>query len=151
MDMRRGFLKSLLALLPLGWWTGTSRGSKLTRTETIAMTQDKADPSSLAFELSDLIEKQANRTRPYLKFIDVSTMSMGLYSLPAGGVDRQTPHEEDEVYVISEGRAVLDVEGESFPAKPGTILFVKARKAHHFHSIEEDLKVLVFFSKKNPF
>ena len=151
MDMRRSFLKSLFALLPLGWWTGTSRGSKLIQTENIAMTQDKADPTSLAFELSGLIEKQSRRARPYLKFIDVSTLSMGLYALPAGGVDKQSPHEEDEIYVISEGRAVLDVEGENFPAKPGTILFVKARKAHHFHSIEEDLKVLVFFSKKNPF
>lgn len=151
MKMRRGFLKSLLAILSLGWLTGSSRGSNLINTENTATTQDKADPVWLAFELSDLIEKQSNRTRPYLKFIDVSTLSMGLYSLPAGGVDKQKPHKEDEIYVISEGRAVLDVEGESFPAKPGSIFFVKAHAKHHFHDFEEDLKVLVLFSRKKPF
>lgn len=115
------------------------------------MTPDPADPVSLAFALDALKQKQAKGSRHYLKFIDVSTLSMGLYALPAGARDTQSPHAEDEVYIITEGKAVLDVEGEKFPATTGSILFVKARVKHHFHDIEEDLKVLVLFSKKKPF
>ncbi len=115
------------------------------------MTPDAADPVSQAFALDTLKQKQAQENRRYLEFIDVSTLSMGLYALAAGSQDKQSPHAEDEVYIIAEGKAVLDVEGEHFPATKGSIFFVKARAKHHFHDIEEDLKALVLFSKKKPF
>lgn len=115
------------------------------------MTPEAADPVSLAFALDTLKQKQEQEKRHYFKFIDVSTLSMGLYALSARALDTQSPHSEDEVYIIAEGKAVLDVEGEQFPATEGSIFFVKARAKHHFHDIEEDLKVLVLFSKKKPF
>ncbi len=31
------------------------------------------------------------------------------------------------------------------PAAPGTVLFVPAREPHHFHDIDADLALLVFF------
>ena len=34
-------------------------------------------------------------------------LSIGTYAIPAGGADPQEPHTEDEVYVVSSGRAVL--------------------------------------------
>ena len=115
------------------------------------MTPEAADPVSMAFALEVLKQKQAQESSRYLEFIDVSTLSMGLYGLSVGSKDKQSPHEEDEVYIITEGKAVLDVEGKQFPATKGSILFVKARAKHHFHDIEEDLIVLVLFSKKKPF
>ncbi len=103
-----------------------------------------------AFEMTTLMERQARGDRRYLEFFENNTMSMGLYVLPAGSKDEQSPHELDEVYVVAEGRAVLEVEGETFPATEGSVLFVKAKARHHFHTIETDLKVLVFFSKADP-
>jgi mannose-6-phosphate isomerase-like protein (cupin superfamily) len=69
-----------------------------------------------------------------------------LYVLPAGAEDPQTPHQEDEIYYVVKGAASFESEGQSEAVKPGSILFVPARAVHRFHSIEEELAVLVFFA-----
>lgn len=99
-----------------------------------------------AFELNDLIEERRNSNRSYLKFLDVKSMSMGLYELPANAVDQQQPHELDETYYIISGKAILKVEDDEIPVKEGSTVFVKARVSHSFIKIEEDLRILVFFS-----
>ena len=99
-----------------------------------------------AFELNDLIEERRNSNRSYLKFLDVKSMSMGLYELPANAVDQQQPHEFDETYYIISGKAILKVEDDEIPVKEGSTVFVKARVSHSFIKIEEDLRILVFFS-----
>ena len=73
-------------------------------------------------------------------------MSLGLYSLPAGGVDRQKPHTEDEVYYILSGRGQIRVGNEDHAVQPGSVVFVAASVEHRFHSITEGLNVLVFFA-----
>ena len=40
-------------------------------------------------------------------------LEVGVYVLVAPEPDRQQPHEDDELYVVLEGRGVLEVEGES--------------------------------------
>ncbi|MBE7555268.1 MAG: cupin domain-containing protein [Anaerolineales bacterium] len=99
-----------------------------------------------AFEISQLIIEQQRLGGSYLEFLRVPTLSVGLYNLPAGGVDPQQPHAEDEVYYVVEGRGYIRVEAEDRPVEPGTIVFVAANVEHHFHSIREDLKILVFFA-----
>lgn len=151
--MRRTFMKAVLATLSLGWLDDSRPRENVTTHTDDLMEQDNniGDPISAAFTLDDLIEKHGKNARPYLEFLDVSTLNMGLYVLPAGGKDPQSPHQQDEVYVIEAGKAVLDVQGKDHPVSKGSIVFVKARAKHHFHSIEEELKVLVFFSTKAPF
>ena len=97
-------------------------------------------------DLSALVRRQALSGAPYLEFLREPTLSMGLYVLPAGGEDPQEPHGEDEVYYIVGGRAWLDVDGDDQPVTPGSIIFVPAGTPHHFHKIEADLSVLVFFA-----
>ncbi len=98
-----------------------------------------------AFELASLIETQQQSGKAYLEFLRQSSLSMGVYHLPAGGVDPQKPHTEDEVYYVASGRAQITVGGESRSVGPGSIVFVAANVAHRFHIIEDDLIVLVFF------
>lgn len=74
------------------------------------------------------------------------SLSMGLYALPAGGVDPQQPHTEDEVYYVVSGRATIRVGEEDRPVESGSVVFVEARVEHRFHTITEDLTVLVFFA-----
>jgi mannose-6-phosphate isomerase-like protein (cupin superfamily) len=71
---------------------------------------------------------------------------VGLYNLPAGGIDPQKPHTEDEVYYIVEGHGYIRVGAEDRLVEPGTVVFVAATIEHRFHSISEDLKILVFFA-----
>jgi mannose-6-phosphate isomerase-like protein (cupin superfamily) len=73
-------------------------------------------------------------------------LSVGLYLLPAGGTDDQTPHGEDEGYYAVRGRATLRVGAEDHPVHPGTLLFVPALAAHHFHDISEELVLVVFWA-----
>ena len=99
-----------------------------------------------AFELTELIDAQRQTGRAYLEFLRRASLSMGVYVLPAGGVDLQSPHTEDEVYYVAGGRALIRVADEDRSVGPGSIVFVAANVAHRFHSIEEQLIVLVFFA-----
>jgi mannose-6-phosphate isomerase-like protein (cupin superfamily) len=73
-------------------------------------------------------------------------LSVGLYIVPAGGPDNQSPHAEDEVYYAVRGRAKIRVGDEDHPVQPGTVLFVPARAVHYFHDISEELILVVFWA-----
>ena len=99
-----------------------------------------------AFEFSELISRQTGSNKPYLEFLKVPDLSMGLYVLPTGGLDPQSPHTEDEVYYIVSGRAKIQVADEDRDVSAGSIVYVAKNVEHRFHSIEEELKVIVFFA-----
>jgi len=99
-----------------------------------------------AFELTDLISQQKDSDKLYLEFLKVPDLSMGLYVLPAGGMDPQSPHTEDEVYYVVSGQAKIQVADEDRDVGAGSIVYVTKNVEHRFHSIEEDLQVIVFFA-----
>lgn len=99
-----------------------------------------------AFEIFEIIAEQQQSGKLYLEFLREPSLSVGLYTLPAGGTDPQQPHTEDEVYYVISGRGSIRVDDEDRAVKPGSIVFVGARVEHYFHSITEELKVLVFFA-----
>ncbi|MCE9644526.1 MAG: cupin domain-containing protein [Chloroflexi bacterium] len=99
-----------------------------------------------AFELADLISKQTNSSKLYLEFLKVPDLSMGMYVLPAGGTDPQSPHTEDEVYYVVNGKAQIKVADEDRAVQAGSVVYVAKNVEHRFHSIEEQLAVLVFFA-----
>ena len=99
-----------------------------------------------AYEIAQLISQRESSNKLYLEFLKVPDLSMGLYVLPAGGADPQSPHSEDEVYYVMSGRAQILVAEESRDVQAGSIVYVAKNVAHRFHSIEEDLTVLVFFA-----
>lgn len=99
-----------------------------------------------AFELAQLISQQGSSHKLYLEFLKVPDLSMGLYVLPAGSTDPQSPHTEDEVYYVVSGSAQINVAEEDRPVRAGSIVYVAKNVEHHFHSIEEELTVLVFFA-----
>jgi len=99
-----------------------------------------------AYELSQLLSRRTDNNKPYLEFLKVLDLSMGLYVLPAGGVDPQSPHTEDEVYYVVSGRAQIKVADEDRAVQAGSIVYVAKNVEHRFHSIEEELMVIVFFA-----
>ena len=103
-----------------------------------------------AYELSRLISEREASSKLYLEFLKVPDLSMGLYVLPAGGQDPQSPHTEDEVYYVVSGRARILVADEDQEVQAGSIVYVARNVAHHFHSIEEELTVLVSFAPAEP-
>ncbi len=99
-----------------------------------------------AFEIADVIAEQQGSGRAYLEFLREAALSVGLYVLPAGATDTQQPHTEDEVYYILSGRGAIMVGGEDREVKAGAIVYVAAQVEHRFHSITEELRILVFFA-----
>ena len=98
------------------------------------------------FTLPELIATRINSDDLYHEFLRVPTLSAGVYQLAAGMSDPQSPHTEDEVYYVVQGRAQIQVGDEHRPVEPGSLVFVAALVEHRFHSISEDLTVLVFFA-----
>jgi mannose-6-phosphate isomerase-like protein (cupin superfamily) len=60
--------------------------------------------------------------------LEVPDLSCGTYSLPAGGTDLQTPHTEDEIYVVTSGQATLWTPNGAAQLGPGDVAFVLARR-----------------------
>jgi mannose-6-phosphate isomerase-like protein (cupin superfamily) len=82
----------------------------------------------------------------WVEHLSVADLSVGTDSIPSGGVDDQVPHTEDEIYVITAGRAVLQAGGDSAPVGPGSVVFVAAGEEHRFTGVTEDLAAVVVFA-----
>src|ERR671933_335382 len=100
----------------------------------------------VAMDITRLLAGHDFSGEPYLEFLRVPSLSVGLYVLSAGAEDPQQPHTEDEVYHVVSGRGSIRVGAEGSVVEAGSIVFVEAGVDHRFHSIEEDLTVLVFFA-----
>lgn len=98
-----------------------------------------------AWELDELDAARVASGRLYHEFISVPDLSGGLYVLEAGATDPQSPHTEDELYVVMSGRGSVTVGGEVRPIVAGSVVFVAAAVEHRFHDIEERLVLLVMF------
>jgi mannose-6-phosphate isomerase-like protein (cupin superfamily) len=82
----------------------------------------------------------------YLEFLRVPALSAGVYVLRAGETDPQEPHREDEIYCVTSGRGMIRVGAEDRPVQSGSIVYVPPGVEHRFHSITQDLRVLVVFA-----
>lgn len=60
-------------------------------------------------------------------------------------VDTQTPHTQDEVYVISGGHARFRREQEVVSVRAGDALFVPAGVEHRFFDFSDDFRTWVIF------
>jgi mannose-6-phosphate isomerase-like protein (cupin superfamily) len=96
--------------------------------------------------IADAETRRKQSGKRYSEFFRVPAMSAGVYVLPAGGVDPQSPHKEDEMYYVVRGRARMRAGSEDQKVGEGSIVFVAAGVEHRFYEIVEELMVLVFFA-----
>lgn len=99
-----------------------------------------------AHEIRDLADQRTALGEPWLEFIRYPALSVGLYVLEAGQPDLQSPHTEDEIYYVVEGRGQLTVDDEVRPVGPGSVVYVPTAVRHRFHDITERLTLLVVFA-----
>lgn len=117
--------------------------------QTVPQDADKpqAKPKTWAvFEIDDLLKQRAESGRSYLQFFRNESLNSGIYHLAAGGNDGQSPHRQDELYYVLKGKATLFADGREQKIKPGSTIFIRREVEHRFHTIEEDLTLLVFFA-----
>ena len=99
-----------------------------------------------AWEILDAVSERKRRGKSYYEFFRDSSLSLGIYGLSVGEGDPQQPHTEDEVYYIVRGSGRMRIGDQDRAVTLGSVVFVGAGVEHRFHSIEEDLEVLVVFA-----
>ena len=99
-----------------------------------------------AFDMSVIEEGHRKNGELYHEFFKAERLSVGLYVLEAGATDSQVPHTEDEIYYIVSGAGMIEVVGEHRPVSAGSVIYVDTHVDHRFHSITDDLSVIVVFA-----
>jgi mannose-6-phosphate isomerase-like protein (cupin superfamily) len=92
---------------------------------------------------SDALSLLTDSGQRFLEVFSHGSLSVEVYK-PVG-MDLQTPHTRDEVYVVIAGTGFF-VNGETRePFGPGTFLFVPAGVVHRFEDFSPDFATWVFF------
>ena len=71
------------------------------------------------------------------------TMRVGVYA--PQGVDDQTPHSQDELYIVASGTADFIKAGARIPVVAQDLLFVEAGADHRFEGMSADFATWVVF------
>lgn len=103
-------------------------------------------PGWQAFSIAGVQAERAASNVGFHEFLSEPALRMGIYHLPAGSTDGQEAHGQDEIYYVAGGSAKLSAGGVDYDAPAGSAFFVRAQVDHRFHSITEDLDVLVVFA-----
>jgi mannose-6-phosphate isomerase-like protein (cupin superfamily) len=99
------------------------------------------------FDIAGARERLAAGAGGYEVVHHSAGLEIGVYVLVAPEPDKQQPHQDDEVYVVLEGRGTLEVGEERVELVEGNAVFVPAGAEHRFVGYEQ-LSVLVVFEKK---
>jgi mannose-6-phosphate isomerase-like protein (cupin superfamily) len=111
---------------------------------------EERDMDSAFFDIKELSAKLAESGQTYDEFLRVDSLNVGIYNLAKYTTDRQSPHLDDEVYYVLEGKSKFVAGEEEREVGAGSVIYVRAGAPHKFFDIEEDLNILVFFSTKRP-
>ena len=60
-------------------------------------------------------------------------------------IDKQQPHERDEIYVVTAGSGTFYLNGKRSPFTTGDFIFVPAQAEHRFEDFTDDFSTWVFF------
>jgi len=97
--------------------------------------------------LAEAVAKLRKETsREFTMLMKHGTMSIEYYSPKK--IDRQTPHKQDEIYIIASGSGTFVGDEESVQFNSGDVLFVPAGIEHHFENFTDDFATWVIFYGK---
>jgi len=71
------------------------------------------------------------------------SLELGFYR--PDGVDPQSPHDQDEIYVVQSGSGYFMLNGDRQPFEAGEALFVPAGATHRFEDFTDDFGAWVVF------
>ena len=95
----------------------------------------------------EALKRLARDRVDFARFIERETFDVGLYR--PDGIDTQTPHARDEVYVIANGSGAFVCGNERVTFAPGDMLFVPAGDVHRFENFTSDFCAwVIFFGKR---
>jgi mannose-6-phosphate isomerase-like protein (cupin superfamily) len=104
------------------------------------------NPSFQLFDANGLAQRRGTSSNRFTPFLLDQDTTAGMYYLAPGANDTQSPHDQDEVYIVLSGNGTLQAGAQAFAAVPGKVLYVRAGVPHMFTNITEELELLVIFS-----
>ena len=114
------------------------------------MTQDTPDkPSNCAHVSLSRARKMLAETiigemsQKFATIFEHGTLKIELYETKK--TDLQTPHRQDEVYIILDGTGIFEMADERVPFAPGDFLFVAAGVPHRFTQFGDSMTTWVIF------
>jgi mannose-6-phosphate isomerase-like protein (cupin superfamily) len=93
--------------------------------------------------VSNALTLLVDGTEPFRELFSHGSLSVEIYE--PDGVDNQTPHDRDEIYVVAAGKGHFDLEGILEPFEAGEVIFVPAGAHHRFVDFSSDFSTWVFF------
>jgi mannose-6-phosphate isomerase-like protein (cupin superfamily) len=97
----------------------------------------------IRFSVNDANATLANVPTEFVLLFQHGSLKMEWYKPQK--TDRQTPHRQDEVYVIASGSGTFYSNGERAPFNAGDMLFVPAGSEHRFENFTDDFATWVIF------
>lgn len=92
-------------------------------------------------EAVDQLKQEAGKT--FTMVMKHGTMSVEYFAPQK--LDTQTPHAQDELYVVARGHGHFNRNGEVMDCKAGDVLFVPAGMEHRFENFSDDFATWVVF------
>jgi len=93
--------------------------------------------------LKQALEKLDDSSSEFMELFGHGSLSVEIYK--PNKVDKQTPHDKDEIYVVASGTGTFLNGEESNDIGPGDFLFVKAGVKHRFINFTADFSTWGFF------
>ena|SRR5579875_3061612 len=87
-----------------------------------------------------------NAEKEFVVLLQHGTMKVEYYAPQV--TDKQIPHRQDELYVITSGSGTFFRNGERTPFKTGDVIFVPAGMEHRFENFSTDFAAWVIFYGK---
>ena len=107
-------------------------------------------PVPAAFTLEEVGRQRLAGENVWNAFVRRPSMVFGLYMLPKKvGGDSALTHQWDEINLITRGTGKFQVGQDVMDVRPGDIIYVRKGNPHFFHSLAQDMDILIFFEMKS--
>lgn len=108
------------------------------------MSEAKKKPTPFIARHADACEVLAQQVEPrFATLMRHGTMSVELYEPQK--IDPQSPHDQDELYVVIKGQGRFVCAGREAHFVAGDVLFAPARSEHRFVDFSDDFSAWVVF------
>ncbi len=106
------------------------------------MTKTPVVPTKIT--LAEAVARVNAEPVPYALLFERGNIAIELF-IPRGTHSQIAIHDQDEVYMVLSGVAILDRNGERVTCAPGDVICVPAGLAHRFESFSSDFRTWVVY------
>jgi mannose-6-phosphate isomerase-like protein (cupin superfamily) len=112
--------------------------------------KSKGDTAALSFSPAQIETGRNAGQNAWNPFLKSKSMIYGLYMLPKKlNGDSALTHRWDEVNQITKGSGKFQVGERIMDVEPGDVIYVKKGNPHFFHTLQDDLYILILFEMRS--